>query len=182
MEMGKVPNHLPFPSRSLLQFSVSVIQGICSVATISAAGHSFFVVDGSMPRQLNWLAARGLAGKCQCEVLISDSVHGQVQYVVECMPRCLLGKVLFWQPLRQRAGDAQMVEWMYELHQMETHQVDKWNSRSLYAVFQSASQACDLGKLREKVAQLRVRFKDQMSPQDEASLELLLAEDVPGGA
>eukprot|EP00667_Euglena_gracilis_P014034 EG_transcript_14502 len=177
LEMGKVRNRLPVPSRTLLRLSVSVVQGVCNVATISSAGHSFFVVSGLLPRQTNRLAAKGLASKCQCEVLISESVHGQVQYAVECMPRCFLGKVLFWQPLRLRAGGAaQMDEWMYELHHLEADQVDKWCSRSLFNVFQLASQAEDAETLRAEVSRLRTRFKGQMSPQDEACLELLLTE------
>eukprot|EP00667_Euglena_gracilis_P001650 EG_transcript_1650 len=183
LEMGKIRSRLLFPWRSLLRLSVSVVQGVCNVTTISAAGHSFFVVGGALLRQVNRLTAKGLAGKCQCDVLISESVHGQVQYAVECMPRCFLGKVLFWQPLKLRAADGVPVdEWMYELHQMEADQVDKWCSRSLFNVFQAAAQADDSGALRSEIAKLREKFKAQMSAQDEACLDLLLAEGGRCGA
>eukprot|EP00667_Euglena_gracilis_P003998 EG_transcript_4012 len=42
LDMGRLRGRLPLPWRTLLRLSVSVVQGFCNVATISAAGHRFF--------------------------------------------------------------------------------------------------------------------------------------------
>eukprot|EP00668_Euglena_longa_P010099 GGOE01012231.1.p1 GENE.GGOE01012231.1~~GGOE01012231.1.p1 ORF type:complete len:935 (-),score=235.85 GGOE01012231.1:381-2843(-) len=175
LEMVRIRSRLPSPWRTLLRLTISIVQGICHVTSISAAGHSFFVVGGSLLRQISSLVRKDLAGKCQCEILISASVQQQAQYAVECMPRCFLGSVLFWQPLRQFGmSGAQSDEWMYELHHMEADQVDKWCSRSLHNAFQAA-RSQDPKALQLQVERLREQFKSQMSPQDEACLDLLLA-------
>eukprot|EP00667_Euglena_gracilis_P000991 EG_transcript_990 len=178
LEMGKVRSHLPSLWQTRLRLDVSVVQGVCNVATISAAGHSFFVVAGPLLRQLSQLHASGLAQKCQCETLISENVYGQVQYAVECMPRGFVDKALFWQPVSQRAAaEVQPSEWMYEVRQMEAGQPDKWGSHSLFEVLHAASQTDDSAALQSAVARLREQFQAQMSVQDEACLTLLLSEN-----
>eukprot|EP00667_Euglena_gracilis_P002293 EG_transcript_2295 len=180
LEMSKVRGRLPVAWRPLLRLSVSVVQGVCNVASISAAGHCFFVVGGLLLQQIADLTARGPAARCQCEVLVSSNVQQQVQYAMECMPRCFVGNVLFWQPLRQRAVvGAPEDEWMYELRHMEVERADKWCSQTLYSVFHGAAHGTEGAKLRVQVARLREQFKAHMTLQDEACLELLLAEGGP---
>lgn len=50
-----------------------------NVASISAAGHCFFVVGGLLLQQIADLTARGPAARCQCEVLVSSNVQQQVR-------------------------------------------------------------------------------------------------------
>eukprot|EP00668_Euglena_longa_P010095 GGOE01012227.1.p1 GENE.GGOE01012227.1~~GGOE01012227.1.p1 ORF type:complete len:926 (-),score=254.05 GGOE01012227.1:270-2705(-) len=176
LEMAKIRSHLLPPWCTLLRLTVSIVQGVCNVATISSSGHSFFVVGGMLLQQISDLAANNYAAKCQCEILISASMQQQVQYVVKCMPRCFVGSVLFWQPLKQFDGDrAPEDEWMYELRFMEADQADTWGSQSLQSVFYAAAHNPDPKVLRLQVERLREQFKSQMSPQDEACLDLLLA-------
>eukprot|EP00668_Euglena_longa_P022193 GGOE01027602.1.p1 GENE.GGOE01027602.1~~GGOE01027602.1.p1 ORF type:complete len:879 (-),score=205.33 GGOE01027602.1:1480-4116(-) len=176
LDIAKVRERLPAPWNSLLRLSISIVQGFYNVATISAANHSFFVVGGALLHLTRDLVAKDLAAKCKCEILISAGVQQQVQYAIECMPRCFVGEILFWQPLKavESTTGEETDEWMYELRNMEAGR-SKWSGQSLCSAFHLAAQAHDVGALQLVVDSLREQFRAQMSPQDEACLELLLA-------
>eukprot|EP00667_Euglena_gracilis_P002375 EG_transcript_2375 len=173
LEMAKVRTRLQGQWGALLKLSVSVVQGFYNVATISAANYCFFVVGGPLLRHTHELVAKDLAAKCKCEILVSASVQQQVQYVIDCMPRCFVGETLYWQPLKALEPGAKPEEWMYELRTLEAGR-EKWCSHSLASAFHLAAQSPDPAALQLVVDSLRAQHRPQMSAQDEACLDLLL--------
>eukprot|EP00667_Euglena_gracilis_P028383 EG_transcript_36158 len=102
-----------------------------------------------------------------CSLLVSPAVYQEVQYTVRCMPRLWHGEVLLWEPLcvlKKKEDD----EWMYELRKINEGPVP------LRDVFLLARDKKSVAELPARIAELRRSHGDALSPQDSASLDLLL--------
>eukprot|EP00668_Euglena_longa_P010664 GGOE01012918.1.p1 GENE.GGOE01012918.1~~GGOE01012918.1.p1 ORF type:complete len:935 (-),score=352.56 GGOE01012918.1:378-2891(-) len=150
--------------------------GTCHAATLSAAGHRFFVVCGAEVSLPIEVVTTNIHARCKCSVLITPAVYQEVHFSVKCFPRVWLGGCLLWEPL-QTLADTGVTddEWMYELQKMDEKDRAMFSGQTLHRVFMMAHNGDPPVAVHLAVAELRQRYGSQLSHQDEACLEGLLA-------
>eukprot|EP00667_Euglena_gracilis_P001143 EG_transcript_1143 len=157
---------------SAFWLSIGVGKGWCDSGTISAAGQRFFVLSGAEAALSTEVAMHRVPALVQTAFLVSEAVHQEVQFTVECLPRLLHCGALLFEPLQVRSR-AQDDEWMYELRRMDTGQAQS-KTAAMYRLFAMAKNDCSPQDVREEAAALRAQHGAAMSAQDHAALDLLL--------
>eukprot|EP00667_Euglena_gracilis_P021118 EG_transcript_23021 len=175
LEMGKLRDGLPEDQQEGFWLQMGIGKGVCDCGSVSSeSGHRFFVVWGPEASLAMEVASTNLPKRVRASLLVSPSVHQEVQFAVQCMPRLWHGDALLWEPIRplERKQDD---EWMYELQQQEPGSA-ALSGDALRAVFVLArGVAASTTELQAAVADLRSRHGSWLSPQDVAALEVLTA-------
>eukprot|EP00667_Euglena_gracilis_P000374 EG_transcript_374 len=177
LEIQQLRSTLPEDQQEAFWLQMGIGKGLCDCGTVSSeSGHRFFVVWGAEPALALHIAMAGLPQRVLASLLVSPVVHDEVQYTVECMPRLYHGDLLLWEPrFVLRKGDDD--EWMYELKKMSDGAA--LTSKALLDVFLLARDKKAVAELPARIAELRRSHGGTMTPQDTASLELLLAAPRP---
>eukprot|EP00667_Euglena_gracilis_P000415 EG_transcript_416 len=153
---------------------VSVGCGLCVCTTVSSANHRFFVVDGPEVALAHRIGQSGLARQLKCGVLVSQAVRQEVHCAVQSFPRALLDGVLLWEPVRLfNTDEADNTEWMYQLDLLLAD--GHWTGDRLRDVFLMAQRGAGHSAVAAAAEELKAQYEALMSPQDLASLALLLA-------
>ena len=77
-EMMQVHQVLPAALHGAFFIRISVGYGLCTVATLSAGDHRFFVVGGNDVNLATNSVLTDVGGKVKCGLLITPSLHSQV--------------------------------------------------------------------------------------------------------
>eukprot|EP00668_Euglena_longa_P011104 GGOE01013477.1.p1 GENE.GGOE01013477.1~~GGOE01013477.1.p1 ORF type:complete len:1165 (+),score=295.59 GGOE01013477.1:79-3495(+) len=172
LELAKTKEILPPTCQEALRLLIGVGHGICTVATVSAAGQRFFVVGGREVTTAVEVVMRDLAVPLGCSILLTNSMQQEVQYTFRCFPRLWYRDTLLWEPVEGRRGMSKNDEWMYALQHMEARE-EAYSGKVLWEVFLLARSTQSRALVQEQVTQVEQLYGPQMSPQDTASLRLL---------
>eukprot|EP00667_Euglena_gracilis_P029266 EG_transcript_38476 len=99
MELLQTKDILPPACQGTLRLLMGVGHGVCTVATVSAAGQRFFVVGGREVMAAVETVMRELAVPVGCQVLLTNTVQQEVQYAFRCFPRLWYRDILMWEPV-----------------------------------------------------------------------------------
>eukprot|EP00667_Euglena_gracilis_P000869 EG_transcript_867 len=174
MEMAAAAKQKFFSLRAAVQLRIGVTYGTCHVSTLSASGHRFFVSAGTEPNLAVHLVRDSVFEKCHCTLLVSPTVHKEIQYSVKCLPRAWLGELLVWEPiedLKQQEAD----EWMYELQRMEGAACVASKDRALVELFAMGAPATSPSAIQQAAHVIREQYRQTLTAEDHASLDHLLA-------
>eukprot|EP00667_Euglena_gracilis_P000300 EG_transcript_300 len=176
LEMGTLRDALPEDQQAAFWLQMGIGKGLCDCGSVSSeSGHRFFVVWGPEASLAMEVASANLPKRVLSSLLMSPAVYQEVQFSVQCMPRLWHGDALLWEPralLKKKDDD----EWMYELQQLEGSAGATLSHKTLLEAFLMAKDmSASAGDLAACIADMRAQFGAKMSPQDLASLDLLLA-------
>eukprot|EP00667_Euglena_gracilis_P001076 EG_transcript_1076 len=176
LEAQAIEEQVSEPFRRDFWLRIAIGFGTCHVATISAAGHRFFVVSGTEVGLPIEVVTANVHARCKCSVLLTPAVYHEVQFSFKCFPRLWLRDHLLWEPIQatSETGVADD-EWMYELQKMDEKDRTQFGARALHRVFMMARNGDPPAAIRAAVAEMKQRYAPQMSSRDNASLEDLLS-------
>eukprot|EP00668_Euglena_longa_P028148 GGOE01035298.1.p1 GENE.GGOE01035298.1~~GGOE01035298.1.p1 ORF type:complete len:660 (-),score=215.18 GGOE01035298.1:990-2969(-) len=174
LQMEQLRETLPEDQQAAFSLQIGIGKGVCDCGTVNCeSGHRFFVVWGKEASLAIDVAMTRLPKQVLASLLVSPSVHQEVQFNVRCMPRLWHGEVLLWEPLCMQKEDEDD-EWMYELQKMD--EGASLTHKTLLDVFLLAKdKTVTAADLSSHIAELRSQHGGEMSAQDIASLELLQA-------
>eukprot|EP00667_Euglena_gracilis_P008688 EG_transcript_8813 len=174
LEIAALRDTLPEEQRGAFYLQMGIGKGLCDCGTVGgSSGHRFFVVWGPEASLAIELAMMNAPKRVLASLLVSPAVYQEVQFTVQCMPRLWHGDVLLWEPLCVlKKGEDD--EWMYELQKMEPGAA--LSSKVVHEAFLMVKgEGRSVKDLSAYVVELRSQHGGKMSPQDNASLDLLLA-------
>eukprot|EP00668_Euglena_longa_P025548 GGOE01031918.1.p1 GENE.GGOE01031918.1~~GGOE01031918.1.p1 ORF type:complete len:1162 (-),score=353.87 GGOE01031918.1:686-3928(-) len=174
MEMSAVTKQKFACLQVAFRLRIGITYGMCHVTTLSASGHRFFLSAGTEMSLATRLVHDSVFDKCHCTVLVSHTVHKEVQYSIKCLPRAWFGDALVWEPIEdvKRQDDD---EWMYELRKMESAEGAVSKDRALLEVFGMMSPTASPKAIQEAADALREQHGESLTREDTASLDLLVA-------
>eukprot|EP00668_Euglena_longa_P006935 GGOE01008279.1.p1 GENE.GGOE01008279.1~~GGOE01008279.1.p1 ORF type:complete len:360 (-),score=94.15 GGOE01008279.1:1401-2459(-) len=170
MEVASTRQVLPLQVQGELRLLVGIGHGLCTVATVSAAGQRFFVVGGAEVTNTVEVVMREAAVPLGCSILLSNAVQQEVHYSFRCSPRLWYRDVLFWEPVEKRGGCKVDDEWMYQIQHMEEDDTTLDVGRAMHDVFQLARIGQSVDVLQHELLHVRQTFSAHLTPQDLASL------------
>eukprot|EP00668_Euglena_longa_P028157 GGOE01035308.1.p1 GENE.GGOE01035308.1~~GGOE01035308.1.p1 ORF type:complete len:666 (-),score=215.29 GGOE01035308.1:927-2924(-) len=173
LEVTNLRDTLPEEQRSGFWLQIGIGKGLCDCGTINSdSGHRFFVVWGPEPSLAIEVAMASLPRRVLTSLLVTPAVQQEVQFTVQCMPRLWHNNVLLWEPLPalRKEGEG---EWMYELQKI--NEGSSLSSKTLLEAFLMVKgETSSPADVSAHVANLRAQYVGNLSPQDTASLDLLL--------
>eukprot|EP00668_Euglena_longa_P011058 GGOE01013415.1.p1 GENE.GGOE01013415.1~~GGOE01013415.1.p1 ORF type:complete len:1173 (+),score=506.35 GGOE01013415.1:214-3519(+) len=175
VEAQQLPNTVSEQLRSCFWMRIAIGFGSCFVATLSAGGHSFFVVCGDEVALPIDLVTTDVHSKCKCITLISPAVYKEVQFSIKCFPRVFANGQLLWEPVERCPERADEEEWMYELRKMDEQGKAEFGWQTLYRVFMMAYNGDQLSDIQRAVELVRGQHASHLSEKDIACLDHLLA-------
>eukprot|EP00668_Euglena_longa_P028620 GGOE01035905.1.p1 GENE.GGOE01035905.1~~GGOE01035905.1.p1 ORF type:complete len:1160 (-),score=464.19 GGOE01035905.1:1068-4334(-) len=176
LEAHSIEEAVSEPLRGDFWMRIAIGSGTFHAATLSAGGHRFFVVCGAEVSLPIEVVTTNVHARCKCSVLITPAVFQEVQFSIKCFPRAWLGGQLLWEPLQalMGGGDADD-EWMYELQKLDEKDRTQFSGQTLHRVFMMAHNGDPPAAVQLAVEELRQRYGSQLSRQDVACLDGLLA-------
>eukprot|EP00667_Euglena_gracilis_P000329 EG_transcript_328 len=173
MELACASQILPRGLQDDLRLLIGAGHGVCTVATVSAAGQRFFVVGGPEVTNAVEVVVREVALPLGCTILLSSALQQEVTYGFRCSPRLWYRDVLFWEPVEQRGGCKTDDEWMYQIRRMDEDDTAQDVGRALQEVFLLARSGQPGSALLAEVHRIQQAFAEALTPQDLASLRSL---------